>query len=196
MHKKPHSVKAVTSPQPESAQEAPMLGMEHSFIVENAGLVLLSPFFKRYHKENGLLKKGRFRDSAAAARGAHLLQALISDVTTDTSPPQQALVLNQVLCGLSTSTPMLGGINFTEAELDLARTLLHSAIANWPKVNHVSIDGFRGSFLSRRGKLTRGEDRWTLTIEPHGYDVLLSLLPWNFSVIKPLWMPAPLYVEC
>ena len=49
--------------------------------------------------------------------------------------------------------------------------------------------------VERKGKLVRGERRWTLTIEQRGYDVLFSSLPWSFSVIKPAWMPDPLYVE-
>jgi hypothetical protein len=162
------------------------------FYIDNAGLVLLSPFFTRYHDANGLLLDGLFRDDAAAERGVHLLQLLL---TAGAALLEQALVLNKLLCGLSPATPVVREIDSTDAERTHANTLLQSAIQNWPSVGNISIDDFRGSFLWRKGKLTRGEKRWTLTIEHRGYDVLFSSLPWSFSVIKPLWMPDPLYVD-
>ncbi len=162
------------------------------FYVENAGLVILAPFFSRYHEANGLLFDGLFRDPAAAERGAHLLQRLLTD---GPETPEQSLVLNKVLCGLCPAFPVARRIACTETERTHADMLLQSAIQNWPQVGNLSLDGFRGSFLWRRGKLMRGEDRWTLTIEHRGYDVLFSSLPWSFSVIKPAWMPDPLYVD-
>lgn len=163
-----------------------------SYYVENAGLVILSPFFGMLHEKHGLLEEGRFRDHAAAERGVHLLQALL---TEETAVPEQALVLNKVLCGLTPDIPVVRENGLVEQDRTHTQMLLRSAIQNWPVLNNVSIDGFRGSFLWRRGKLTRGEDRWTLTIEHRGFDVLMSSIPWSFAVIKPLWMPDPLYVD-
>lgn len=163
-----------------------------SYYVDNAGLVILSPFFGMLYDKHGLLEEGRFRDHAAAERGVHLLQALL---TEETAVPEQALVLNKVLCGLTPGIPVVRENGLVEQDRTHTQMLLRSAIQNWPVLNNVSIDGFRGSFLWRRGKLTRGEDRWTLTIEHRGFDVLMSSIPWSFAVIKPLWMPDPLYVD-
>lgn len=160
--------------------------------IENAGLVLLAPFFGRYHETNGLLADGLFRDEAAAERGAHLLQALL----TDNQPvPEQFLVLNKVLCGLPPATPVAYSVEYTPNELATAHTLLRSAAAAWRGAGSLSHEGLRNSFLKRRGKLVRGPERWTLTVEQRAYDVLLSSLPWGYSVVKPRWMPDPLYVE-
>lgn len=163
-----------------------------SFYIDNAGLVILSPFFGMLYEKHGLLEEGRFRDHAAAERGVHLLQALL---TEETAVPEQALVLNKVLCGLAPGIPVVRENGLVAQDRTHTQMLLRSAIQNWPVLNNLSIDGFRGSFLWRRGKLTRGEDRWTLTIEHRGFDVLMSSIPWSFAVIKPLWMPDPLYVD-
>ena len=181
----------IRTPEIPSQKQAPEAG--ETFDIDNAGLVILSPFFGMLHEKHGLLEEGRFRDLAAAELGVHLLQALL---TEETAVPEQALVLNKVLCGLSPGTPVVRENGLVAQNRTQTEMLLRSAIQNWPVLNNVSIDGFRGSFLWRRGKLTRREERWTLTIEHRGFDVLMSSIPWSFAVIKTAWMPEPLYVEC
>ncbi len=166
--------------------------MGDSYDVENAGLVILSPYFARLHEKHGLLENGRFRDQTAAACGVHLIHALL---TEETAVPEQSLVLNKVLCGLTPDTPVARENGLGEQDRTHTQMLLRSAIQNWPTAGNLSPDGFRGSFLWRRGKLTRGKERWTISIEHRGFDVLMSTIPWSFGVIKPLWMPDPLYVD-
>lgn len=193
----PRLRQALTAAMPSSEKVAvPLRGLvpEGTFFIDNAGLVLLSPFLARYHEVNGLTNDGRFIDAAAAGRAVALLQVLLTDAQA-VSDQAQALALNNVLCGLDPQTPVTGGFTPTAQEVTEARSLLQSAIQNWPVLQDLSVEGFRSSFLWRKGKLMRGEDRWTLTIEHHSYDVLFSSLPWSFSVIKPAWMPVPLYVD-
>ena len=122
----------------------------------------------------------------------HCLQLLVG---SDAGTTSLDLALNKVLCGLDPSASIPHAIWHTDHELQTADTMLRSVIVNWPKLGSLSIEGFRSSFLRRPGKLERGDDRWTLTVEHRGLDVLLTTIPWSFSVIQFAWMKHPLYVD-
>ena len=59
----------------------------------------------------------------------------------------------------------------------------------------MSITGFRGSFLLRKGLLESRDGAWLLRVEKESYDVVLERFPWSFSWVKLPWMKAPLRVE-
>jgi hypothetical protein len=69
-----------------------------------------------------------------------------------------------------------------------ATDLLSSVISYWSVLKDTSIDGLRGSFLVRDGKLWKDENNWYLTVEQKGYDMLLQQIPWNISMIQLPWM--------
>jgi hypothetical protein len=166
--------------------------IEGPWFVHNAGLVLLAPYFPQFHRANGLLDGDLFRDEAAAQRAVLLLQSLL---TADGVAAEHSLLLNKILCGLAVETPVPAEIELLDSERQNGETLLRSVLQNWPGARNLSLDGLRSSFLLRDGKVERQESSWRITVEARGYDVLLGSLPWTFSVIKPAWMPDPLYVE-
>ena len=83
----------------------------------------------------------------------------------------------------------------TEAEAEECSNLLTAAIANAPILRDMSIDGFRGSFLIRKGALSARDGAWLLRVERASYDVVLDRFPWGVSWVKLAWMEAPLCVE-
>ena len=109
--------------------------------------------------------------------------------------PEYEMPLNKILCGLDLPDPLALDFKPSEPEKANAETLLRSAIQAWPKVAGTSLEGFRNSFLLRRGRLTHAENKWQLLVEKRGYDVLLTTIPWGFGIIKHSWMPTPVYVE-
>jgi hypothetical protein len=65
--------------------------------IENAGLVLLWPYFINLFQQFNLLKDNHFIDDESKAHGIHLLQYL---ATGQHEPAEYALPLNKILCGL------------------------------------------------------------------------------------------------
>lgn len=169
---------------------------EETLYIDNAGLVLTGPFIPRLFESLDLLgadEKGvpRLRDRDAASRAVHMLQYLV-DGRTDAPEPQ--LVLNKILCGLGTSTPVAGEIELTERERETCGQLLKSMIANWKAIENTSVAGLRETFLRREGRLERTGAGWKLKVQRKTLDVLVDQIPWSISVLRQRWMPQPLYV--
>ena len=162
------------------------------FYIYNAGQVLAAPYFPRLFNMLGLTKKGTFTDRQAAERAVHLLQFMVNE---QTQSPEHQLLLNKILCGLSIEIPVCSRIELSEHERDTIEDLIRGMIQNWKTIGKTSINGLRGSFLQRKGKLLlRDDGMWHLTIEPGPFDMLLDRLPWRFAIIKHMWMDRAVHV--
>jgi hypothetical protein len=160
--------------------------------VENAGLVILWPFLENFFTRLGLIEKKRFKDVASAQRAAGLLQYVASG---DASPPEYALPLNKVLCGLAPEELFEFGPEITARETEECEDLLVAAIAQAPILRSMSIAGFRGSFLLRKGALGTRDDNWLLRVERETHDIVLDRFPWGVHFVRLPWMQAMMYVE-
>ena len=158
----------------------------------NAGLVLLSPFLPQLFAKAGLLADGAFRDATTRTRAVVLLHFL---ATGETQARPAALPLPEIICGCEPAQIReANGVTITNDEAALIETLLHRALARWPRMSLSSIASFRESFLQRPGTLVAVASGWTLEVERHAMDVLLRTCPWNFSPVKHSWMPTPITV--
>jgi hypothetical protein len=186
--------------QPEAMSEAatrtPRLDLAYASsaeaYVENAGLVILWPFLGHLFDRLELMADKQFRHPAALHRAVGLLQHL---ATEDLSPPEYQISLAKVLCGMPMTEVFDFGPPVTEAEAEEGSNLLTAVIANAPILNEMSIAGFRGSFLLRKGVLGTRDGAWLLRVERASYDVVLDRFPWGMSWVKLPWMEAPLEVE-
>jgi hypothetical protein len=68
-------------------------------------------------------------------------------------------------------------------------------IENWKTIGQTSVQGFRESFLQRRGSLALKDDAWHLKVEQRTFDMLLDSIPWGFATIKHRWMERVVYVK-
>jgi hypothetical protein len=166
--------------------------IEEDIYIDNAGLVLLAPYFPRYFEMLNLLKDNRFRDREAAERGVHLLQYLLNG-STDSFEYQ--LVLNKLLCGVEAGIPIVKSIEITEKEKEASEGLLRGVIANWPVLKNTSIEGLQESFLQREAHLQLKDDAWALLVQSKAFDMLMDSMPWSFSTIKLAWMKRPIHVD-
>lgn len=163
-----------------------------SIYLQNAGLVLLHPFFSTFFERIALTGKDKkFVSEEAKLRSPLLLQYL---VTAQPEEQEHNLVLNKILCGLTHADVIPLTIELTEIEKQTAEGLLHAVIQQWDKLKNTSVQGFRESFLQRTGTLTETDEAWTLKVDTRGYDILLQTLPWGLSMIKTPWMNKPLFV--
>ena len=164
---------------------------KNTIAIENAGLVILWPFFSFYFQSLGLLKGNDFISIDASNRAAYLLHYL---VTGDQHAHEQDMTLNKLLCGITNNTPLQPISVLSEKEIQLSNELLHTAITRWDVIKNTSVEGLRASFLMRNGKLEWQENKIILHVEAKPYDMLLDKIPWSISTIKLPWMQEPLYV--
>lgn len=161
-------------------------------IVENAGLCLLAPYLPGFFSRLGFTEGGQFKTAVLAHRALYLLQYLVNGRQKNL---EFTLQLNKLLCGIGIEEPVGKYKRLSPAERAEADDLLLSVIANWPALKSTSIQGFRSSFLQRKGILTLKGMAWVLQVERKGFDLLLDSLPWTFNLIKAPWMSKMLEVE-
>ncbi len=126
-------------------------------------------------------------------RAIHLLQYLATGRVGDM---EHELALNKILCGVPLDQPLERQIRLTKKEKTEADGLLRAVIGHWSALGKTSIDGLRGTFLCREGKLSQKPNgTWLLQVEQQTVDLLLGKLPWIFSTIKLPWMQEMLTVE-
>lgn len=161
--------------------------------VTNAGLVLLQVYLPRYFERCGLMRDGQFVDAAANHRAVRLAHLLASG---QWAQDEAVLPLAKVMCGIAPSTPLMAMDDApTENEREVCDSLLMAVMQHWDKLHGSSINGLRGNFLMRDGRLTHQRGRWQLDVEKRAYDVLLKTFPLSFEIIKFGWMPEPLRVH-
>lgn len=160
--------------------------------IENAGLVLLSAYLPTLFDRAGLTADGNFTTDENRERAVLLMQYLLLE-----EPPleEHYLALNKVICGLPIADPIKTSLEITSEETELIGGLIQAVIQHWSVIRNSSVEGFRGDWLWRKGKLEQKEDVWELNIESSTYDILLDQLPFSYSPIKYSWMEKPIVVN-
>lgn len=158
------------------------------FMVKNAGLALLSPWLPRLFVTLGYLNEDRrdFKDDESRIHVIFLLQYLIS--SEEKEYEEAELMLNRILVSLPIRVPLPKSLTLTDTEKRTAKSLLESVKANWSKMMNTSMRGFQECFIYRTGRLEQQEEKWMLTVDDRGYDLLLESVPWSFRQIRYPWM--------
>lgn len=158
--------------------------------IDNAGLVILHPFLPQFFSALDIVENDRLVRPDRALCLLHFLN------TGQTIAPEYELVLPKVLCNRPLTMSVESDVALTRAELEEAEALLQAVIRHWSALKSTGIDGFRGAFLQRPGKIVRRDDGdWLLQVENRGQDILLEQLPWGIGAIRLPWMASMLWVE-
>lgn len=175
--------KTNTSHLPEEEHSAPL---SDGYYVHNAGLVLLSPFIRRFLQYCGAADDQKLlRPGYAAA----LLEWL---ATGRTDIGEEEMVLNKILCGIPLSQTIERVTVIEPAHQEEAASLLNMVITNWPSLKNTSPPGLQASFLHRPGKLSvrENDDNWLLQVERESFDEwLLPDIPWGYNMILLPYTP-------
>ena len=156
---------------------------EKAYYPENAGCVLLLPYFDHLCRTAGLVDgHGRLPDPGRAATLLHYT------VWGRTDPREWDLPLTKVLLGVDPREYLACPQSLTPAERAAADEVLDGIIEHWSALGSTGRDGLREGFLQRNGKLWSEADGWRLAVENKAYDVLLDRLPWSFRLGKTPWM--------
>lgn len=160
--------------------------------IDNAGLVIANSYIPILFERFGLIKSGKFLSSDHQQKAALLLQYIMLD-----RPPmdEHHLPFNKLLCGLPLDAPIQTTLEPTQEEMKMVHGLIQAVIQHWTAIGKSSIEGFRGSWLWRKGKLEHKEENWVLRVEQSSYDILLDRIPFSLSPIKYSWMNKPIIVE-
>lgn len=165
---------------------------KEGIFVENAGLILIGPYFGRLFDRLQLTQGGKFISEAHQEKAIRISQYLVDG---HTDAVEYELPLNKFLCAWPIAKAMGAEVEVTETDKELCEGLLSAAIQNWSSIGNTSVQGFRESFLQREGKLARNEMHWQLTVQTKAFDILLDTLPWTYQTIKLPWMEELLEVD-
>lgn len=170
--------------------EQPEYNQAEPIYISNAGLVIIAAYLPRLFQNLGWWKDNKWWDSNAAVCLVHYLS------TGQPEMKEFELVLPKVLCGLQPEDAVDTTYFFLSEQIQQeAADLLASVIAYWSVLKDTSMDGLCGSFLLRDGKLWKNENKWYLTVEQKGYDMLLQQIPWNISMVQLPWMDEMLTIN-
>jgi hypothetical protein len=172
----------------ESATPFPVDGI----FVQNAGLVLLHPFLEYFFMEFKLLMDQKFVNRKAQTIAIHLLHYL---ATGQENPMEYELLFEKYLCGWDLDKPVPRRFKLSKAMKTESEKLLNAAIGHWKALKKTSPNGLREGFLQREGKLVLDDFQHRLIVEGSSTDVLLSLLPWGYGMIKLPWLAQILIVD-
>lgn len=161
------------------------VNQEASILIENAGLVLLYPYFKNLFSSLQLLNAKDFKDEMCMQKAVVYLHYLVyGEMPED----ECQLALNKILCGATPETIILfNEISFTDEELSWSDTLKSMVIQHWTKLGSTTIQGLTETFLKRDGSLIFRANNYHVHVERKGFDVLLDTIAWPISIIRLPW---------
>ena len=157
---------------------------KNEIVVKDAGLVLIGAYVPMLFKKLEYIADGAFISEQTRLKACSLLRYIVfGDLPSD-----GLHFLGNYFCGLPWNFRIPKEIVLDENEKNIAESLIKSVIDNWKAIGHVSIDGFRGTFLHRDGKIEKEMDEEIhLKVKQGPFDMLLDKLPWSYSMLKFKW---------
>ena len=177
-----------------------VITLPEELMIENAGIVLLNPFFPVLFKNFKLLsEKGEWNSMEDQARAIYLLHYFATGIIGTT---EDQVLLLKILVGYDLEEVLPNAESVfedwinerSEQLIKEEENLLNAVRDNWKTMKNCTWEGLRRDFLSRSGTLSTEITQQTLTIEPNALDVLLPYKNWGVSVIKYSWMNEMLHV--
>jgi hypothetical protein len=177
--------------QPANKLEKPA-EQEEFIYIENAGIVILHPFFPQLFEDCGLIGEEQWLDEKARQVALQMMGFLVKG---NESTEEFDMALYKILCGVEIQDVIAEEIRLTDNIRRSCEELLGEVIGHWKALKNTGIETFRETFLNRAGKLSRTDNGWLLQVEQKGVDVLMNKLPWGIGTIKLPWMHEIVYTE-
>lgn len=151
--------------------------------ISNAGLVLVTRHLNNFFDKTGLRQDKQFVYPSLA------VAALQWMATGSEQSAEFELVLPKILCGMELQQPLPQVKDIPAFIKQDAYELLETLTKRWNILKNTSVEGLRTSFLQRKGKLTRVNDRWFLQVEEIFYDMLMPFLTYPVKLFSGLFEP-------
>ncbi|CAL2086639.1 contractile injection system tape measure protein [Tenacibaculum sp. 190524A05c] len=161
-----------------------------SYIIKNAGLILIHPFLKQFFASCNLLNDKN--EIIKPTEAVHLLNYV---ATKREKQLESNLIFEKFLCNVPIHQTIERNITLSDELKENAENLLQSIVQNWEILKNSSSDLIRNEFIQRQGKLDLTKDNPHITIERKTQDILLDKLPWNYSLCKLPWMKTLLFTD-
>ena len=159
--------------------------------ISNAGLLLLWPLLPQLFSQLGLWEGAQFVSDAARWQAVYCLDRL---VWGEGPPTDERLTLNQVLCGVSFSTPVPPTAPLSllqQQQIDDWLTAIGQQLVGWQKL---SLTDIRQLFLQRAGEISTEGAVPQISVRPEPYDFLLRDWPWPMTLASFPWTEQPLTI--
>lgn len=163
------------------------------YYIQNAGLVLLHPYFSFLFESLGWMKDLNWVDENLQKNAVLVLHQMVYGDTESIN--EHDLLLNKILVGLPIETPVDIGWKIPDAVKTAAAEVPEAAIEHWPALKNTSAEGLVNTFLMREGRLTITSEFVHLKVDRKGTDVLLGSLPWTIGTITHPFMKTVLHTE-
>lgn len=177
---------------PEETLEAEEENGKQVQFIDNAGLVLISPFLPRLFSMMELTEDGKFTNRKAQIKAIFLMQYAVFG---DEEFPEYGVQLNKIMTNFKTGTPIPKKSVLTDEDKDTVNGMLNGVLQNWGRLTNTTISGLQEGFLRREGSLEEQDETYLLTVETKAYDMLLDHVPWSFRTIKFSWMKKAIQVK-
>lgn len=166
-----------------------MDNFEYNRKIQNAGVVLISPWFPMLFYRSGLLSEDRrdFKNNESRIKAMFMIQYLIY-CQNNKEYKKEDLALNFILTRCPDNIDLPNRMELTEEDIQLMNSMLEGIKSNWDKMRHTSVEAFRQSFIQRDGKIEKSDRGWIITVESRAFDVLLDSLPWGYKMVRYPWM--------
>ena len=166
---------------------------QDTILINNAGLIILWPFFYRLFDKCGFIIDKEFKDDESVQKSILMMQYL---VTGSTEFKEHELVLNKILCGVPSNSFVDIELEIDSVHLELCESLLSGVLKNWEKLSNSTIETLRTTFLMREGILNQNEELdFNLKVVKGPFDMLIETIPWNISIIQTTFMKNRLIVD-
>lgn len=162
--------------------------------IDDAGLIILSPFLPRFFDRLSYLDEdGRFLSPDRQIRAVHLTRSLAFRDEDDRTEGQ--LTFSKILCGLSPLFPVVSPFSATEKEIQETESLLEAVIQYWTSLKNTTVGVMQRTFIQRHGTIEKDEEGWLLRVEGKAFDILMEDIPWGYSTFLPAWSKMTIFTE-
>ncbi|MFB9109409.1 contractile injection system tape measure protein [Flavobacterium gyeonganense] len=161
-----------------------------SCYVQNAGLIILHPFFKEMLKSCDLMDDNNTLLNKELA--AHILHYAATKKENDY---EHSMLFEKFLCGIPLHESIQRKIKIEDKHKKQVEEMLDSVVLHWSALKNTSTAVLRSEFLQREGKLDLSESNPKLFIERKTQDLLLEKIPWNISIVKIPWIQKLIYTQ-
>lgn len=161
-----------------------------TYLVQNAGLILLHPFLKQLFTACGFLNESN--QIIKPNEAVHLLHYI---ATKKEQQFESNLLFEKFICNIPIQQPIERNVKLSESIKQQAEDMLKAVLQNWEPLKNSSIDLLRNEFLQRTGKIDLTKEHPHIIVEKKTQDILLDKLPWNYSLCKLPWMNTLIFTD-
>lgn len=165
---------------------------EESILINNAGIVILFPFFVPFFEHLQLIAEGKFKNAQAQTKAIQVLHYLCYGTL---KTPEHFLQLNKLVCNYPLHMPVPAKLKLSKTEKAECDELLENVLRHWKALKSNSVQGLRETFFQRNASLRNDGNYWILTVEKKGFDILMEHIPWSFRLVKLPWNKYIIHVD-